>query len=77
MRPIDRGHRPVHSVTLAARFEGRSDRPAPSESKGREGMTGLLAAVLSGAVILMLGRIHSDYLDVNDRIARRQRRLDY
>jgi hypothetical protein len=40
-------------------------------------MTGLLAAVLSGAVILMLGRLHSDYLDVNDRIVRGQRRLDY
>ncbi|WP_283805992.1 hypothetical protein [Bradyrhizobium sp. LTSP885] len=40
-------------------------------------MNGLLAAVLFGAVVLILGRLRSYYLDENDRILRGQRSVDH
>ena len=40
-------------------------------------MNSLLALVLSVAVVLILGRLHSYYLDENDRIMRGQRKFDH
>ena len=39
-------------------------------------MTGFLAAALVGAIVLLLGRLHSYYLDENERIANGLRRFD-
>jgi hypothetical protein len=39
-------------------------------------MTGFLAAALVGAIVLILGRLHSYYLDENERIANGLRRFD-
>jgi hypothetical protein len=39
-------------------------------------MTGFLAAALVGAIVLILGRLHSYYLDENERIAKGLRRFD-
>jgi hypothetical protein len=55
-----------------------------SVSRGSSGATcwglilnSVLIAVLLGAVVLILGRLHSYYLDENERIAKSIRKLDY
>ena len=40
-------------------------------------MNGLLAAILLGAIALVLGRLRSYYLDENKRIEKGQRRFDH
>ncbi len=40
-------------------------------------MNSLLAAVLLGAIVLILGRLHSYYLDENDKIAKGLRKFDH
>jgi hypothetical protein len=40
-------------------------------------LNSVLIAVLLGAVVLILGRLHSYYLDENERIAKSIRKLDY
>ena len=40
-------------------------------------MNGLLAAVLLGAIALILGRLCSYYLDENERIEKGLRRFDH
>ena len=39
-------------------------------------MNSLLIATLLGAIVLILGRLHSFYLDENERIAKGLRTLD-
>lgn len=39
-------------------------------------MQGILAAILVGVIVLILGRLHSYYLDENERIAKGLRRFD-
>ena len=39
-------------------------------------MNSFLIAILLGAIVLILGRLHSYYLDENERIAKGLRRLD-
>jgi hypothetical protein len=38
-------------------------------------LNGFLIAILSGAIVLILGRLHSYYLDENERIAKGLRTL--
>jgi len=39
-------------------------------------LNSFLIAILLGAVVLILGRLHSYYLDENERIAKGLRQLD-
>jgi hypothetical protein len=39
-------------------------------------LNSFLIAILVGAIVLILGRLHSYYLDENERIARGMRTLD-
>ena len=39
-------------------------------------LQGFIGAILLGMIILILGRLHSYYLDENDKIAKGLRRLD-